>query len=93
MNFSVVLGQLCIDPRFRERFFRDRGKNAKAALASLSLPFTRAERELLLRLSKKGGNSPGLNQDFQQLNGNLRTAAGCGRGPCPFDNFALIPPR
>jgi hypothetical protein len=91
MNFSVVLGQLCIDPRFRERFFRDKGRNAKAVLASLSLPLTRAERKLLQDLSKKGGNSPGLNQDFQQVNAKLRTAAGCGRGPCPFDNFSLNP--
>ena len=88
MNFAVVLGQLCIDERFREAFFAEGGKNARRVLARLPLPFTGAERLLLLKLSKKGGNSPGLKQDFAALNKAI-VAAGCGRGPCPIDYFTL----
>jgi hypothetical protein len=88
MNFALVLGQLCIDERFREAFFANRGRNARRVLATLPLPFTGVERRLLLRISKKGGNSPGLKQDFTALNKAI-VAAGCGRGPCPIGAFTV----
>ena len=92
MNLAIVLGQLCIDERFRKAFFANRGKKAGRLLATLPLPFTAAERKLLLRISKHGGHSPGLNQDFGHVEQGIRAALGCGRGPCPFYNFTLNPP-
>jgi hypothetical protein len=89
MNFALVLGQLCIDKRFREAFFADDGKNAEELLRSLQLLFSAEERTLLLLISKKGGHSPGLKQDFGQVNDDLLAAAGCGRGPCPIHYFTL----
>jgi hypothetical protein len=92
MNFAVVLGQLCLDRKFREEFFGNRGENAKAVLDRyLRLPFTWAEEEFLLEIAKHGGNSPGLKQDFEKLNENLEAAAGCPRGPCPIHYFTVTP--
>jgi hypothetical protein len=88
MNFAVVLGQLCIDERFREEFFANGGKNARRVLARIPLPFTGEERRLLLSISKKGGHSPGLKQDFTALNEAI-VNAGCGKGPCPIFAFTL----
>ncbi|MFI5184604.1 MAG: hypothetical protein ACHQNV_09410 [Vicinamibacteria bacterium] len=92
MNAHVVIGLLCTDAAFREKFFKNGGSGLSETLEEIPLPLSWSERQGLMALADDGQNknSP-VAKGFEQV-AAVMSRVGCPNPPCPYLYYATVNP-
>jgi hypothetical protein len=92
MNAHIIIGLLCTDDVFREKFFKNGGGGLDATLEGMPLLLSWSERKGLMDLANDGKEkeSP-VAKSFDAVAAVMRRV-GCPNPPCPYLYYATVTP-